>query len=134
MQKNKLKINRKGLNSSDQFKEQTKFIVNIVNIFYKYGNCDFPDEIDAVSYGRARRRSWKYSRNNNAADGDVRRSSRQRKMIYGTFDQKILEKALYMNGDDMQPGRKRKRNEVELVDVEVLFHVSSLFVYNYFTT
>lgn len=55
-------------------------------------------------------------------------------MIYGTFDQKILEKALYMNGDDMQPGRKRKRNEVELVDVEVLFHVSSLFVYNYFTT
>ncbi|XP_076098505.1 ATPase family AAA domain-containing protein 2-like isoform X2 [Mytilus galloprovincialis] len=85
---------------------------------YKEEDESNDDEIDAVSYGRARRRSWKYSRNNNAADGDVRRSSRQRKMIYGTFDQKILEKALYMNGDDMQPGRKRKRNEVELVDVE----------------
>ena len=73
-----------------------------------------------MTYTRARRRSWRFGRNNNAADGDVRRSSRQRKLVYGTFDQKILEKALYMNGDEVErPSRKRRRNEVELVDVEV---------------
>ena len=69
--------------------------------------------------GRARRSSWRFQRNNNAANGDVRRSSRQRKLVYGTFNQKILDKALYMNGDDeVRPSRKRRRNEVELIDVD----------------
>lgn len=79
------------------------------------------DEVEALSYrGLRSHDAWGFSNTcNNAADGDVRRSSRQKKLLYGTFDQKILEKALYMNGDDeIQPRRKRKRNEVELVDVE----------------
>ena len=84
-------------------------------------NSDFLDDVDTVNYTRASRQSWRFGRNNNAGNGNVRRSSRQKKLVYGTFDQKILDKALYMNDIDEEPSRKRRRNEVELVDVEVSF-------------
>ena len=84
-------------------------------------NSDFLDDVDTVNYTRASRQSWRFGRNKNAGNGNVRRSSRQKKLVYGTFDQKILDKALYMNDIDEGPSRKRRRNEVELVDVEVSF-------------
>lgn len=46
----------------------------------------------------------------------VRRSSRQRKLLYGTFDPKILERALYVDKqsyehDEENPRKKRRVEE-----------------------
>ncbi|KAJ8305474.1 LOW QUALITY PROTEIN: hypothetical protein KUTeg_016019 [Tegillarca granosa] len=53
-------------------------------------------------------------------DTNVRRSSRQKKFVYGTFDQKLLGKALYGDPAYDESGRptKKRRREVELVDVD----------------
>lgn len=60
-------------------------------------------------------------------DTNVRRSSRQKKFVYGTFDQKLLGKALYGDPAYDESGRptKKRRREVELVDVDVCFIVES---------
>lgn len=47
----------------------------------------------------------------------VRRSSRQRKLLYGTFDPKILDRALYVDKqsyehDEENPRKKRRVEEV----------------------
>lgn len=54
-------------------------------------------------------------------DTSVRRSSRQRKLVYGTCDQKMLDTVLYLDGvpvftNEDRP-RKRKANKVDPVDV-----------------
>ena len=70
-----------------------------------------------------RRRSAFRNRNNNVgnqSDEGVRRSSRKKKLLYGTFDPKILDRALYVDkqeyGENGGQPRKRKRNEVEPID------------------
>ena len=50
---------------------------------------------------------------------EVRRSGRTRKLMYGTFDQKVLERALYDQRYEHESSRKRKTREVDAVDVEV---------------
>lgn len=52
----------------------------------------------------------------------VRRSSRQRKLLYGTFDPKILERALYVDKQSYEheednPRKKRRVEETNDVDV-----------------
>lgn len=52
----------------------------------------------------------------------VRRSSRQRKLLYGTFDPKILERALYVDKqsyDHEEDNPRKKRRVEETNDVHV---------------
>ncbi|OWF52018.1 ATPase family AAA domain-containing protein 2B [Mizuhopecten yessoensis] len=86
-------------------------------------SADDDSEDDEVS---TKRRQTKIGKRHSSIDGDidggdaaVRRSSRQKKLVYGTFDQKMLDKVLYLDGvpvfaDEDRP-RKRKTMEVQPV-------------------
>lgn len=57
--------------------------------------------------------------------GVVRRSSRQRKLLYGTFDPKILERALYVDKQsyDHEEDNPRKKRRVEDTNADVTLHL-----------
>lgn len=87
-------------------------------------SADDDSEDEQVS---TKRRQTKIGKRHSKLNGDidggdaaVRRSSRQKKSVYGTCDQKMLDKVLYLDGvpvftDEDRP-RKRKSMEVEPVE------------------
>ena len=70
---------------------------------------------------RTRRRERKPQVVVEDCSNEVRRSSRQRKLLYGTFDPKILDRALYVDKQSYGEERpsKRRRQDVEAIDNNV---------------
>ncbi|KAL3869832.1 hypothetical protein ACJMK2_042465 [Sinanodonta woodiana] len=115
---------RRGNHASHSFAESTEGHPKIRNALRSSRKRISYAENDAVedflpmyiSRRRSEEASKNYSDNNNVDEG-IRRSSRTRKLVYGTFDQKILEKALYENASEYPKSTGRKRGREVDTDV-----------------